>query len=68
MDYYNDLFEKFTDQHTSIKKNSSPIGIKFRLLGFLISNRLYFNKFRKLFYGSHEKTGQTLYDNPPSKN
>tara|TARA_Y100000748_G_scaffold304033_1_gene311410 strand:- start:139 stop:1383 length:1245 start_codon:yes stop_codon:yes gene_type:complete len=67
-EWWDDLFEKFTDQHTSIKKNSSPIGIKFRLLGFLISNRLYFNKFRKLFYGSHEKTGQTLYDNPPSKN
>ena len=35
-------------------------------MGFLIANRLYAQKIKKLILNSdYRKTGQTLYDNPP---
>ena len=36
------------------------------MMGFLIANRLYSQKIKKLVLNSdYQKTGQTLYDNPP---
>lgn len=36
------------------------------MISFLIANRLYSSKIKKLLLGSnYSKTGQTLYDNQP---
>ena len=62
-EWWDDLFENVTKKHKSIRKNSSPLSIKLRLLSFLIANRLYFYKIKKLFSRSdYQKTGQTIYD------
>ena len=51
-------------KHKSIRKNSSPLRVKLRMISFLIANRLYAYKIKKLLLGSsYQKTGQTLYDN-----
>ena len=58
------LFEDLTKTHKSIRKNSSPLRVKLRMISFLIANRLYTSKIKKLLLGSsYQKTGQTLYDN-----
>jgi len=46
--WWDDLFEDLVKKHKSIKKNSSPIRIKLRMLYFLIANRLYYKKIKKL--------------------
>tara|TARA_B110000014_G_scaffold55285_1_gene37347 strand:+ start:17096 stop:18343 length:1248 start_codon:yes stop_codon:yes gene_type:complete len=67
-EWWDDLFENLLEKQTSIRKNSSTFRIKLRLFGFLIGNRLYFNKFKKLLSNNNSiKTGQVLYDNPPEK-
>ena len=64
-EWWDNLFENVTKKHKSIRKNSSPLSIKLRLIGFLIANRLYLQKIKKLIFNSdYQKTGQTLYDNP----
>ena len=51
-------------KHKSIRTNSSPLRVKLRMISFLIANRLYASKIKKLLLGSsYQKTGQTLYDN-----
>ena len=51
-------------KHKSIRKNSSPLRVKLRMISFLIANRLCASKIKKLLLGSsYQKTGQTLYDN-----
>ena len=65
-EWWDNLFEDMTKKHKSIRKNSSPFRIKLRLIGFLIANRLYFYKVKKLFSRSeYQKTGQTIYDEMP---
>ena len=53
-DWWDDLFEKLSNETHSIRKNSSNINIKFRMLLFLIGNRLYMKKLKnfrkKLFF------------------
>ncbi len=43
-----DILPKY-DKHKSITKNSSKFSVKLRMLSFLIGNRLYFYKFKKIF-------------------
>ena len=51
-------------KHKSIRKNSSPLRVKLRMISFLIANRLYTSKIKKLLLDSScQKTGQTLYVN-----
>ena len=65
-EWWDNLFEDLVKKHKSIRKNSSPLRIKLRMIGFLIANRLYLQKIKKLIFNSdYQKTGQTLYDNPP---
>ena len=65
-EWWDNLFEDLVKKHKSIRKNSSPLRIKLRMIGFLIANRLYLHKIKKLILNSdYQKTGQTLYDNPP---
>ena len=64
-EWWDDLFEDLVKKHKSIRKNSSPLRVKLRMISFLIANRLYAQKIKKLISNSDYKTGQTLYDNPP---
>jgi len=63
-EWWDNLFEDLVNKHKSIRKNSSPLRVKLRMISFLIANRLYSSKIKKLLLGSsYSKTGQTLYDN-----
>ena len=63
-EWWDELFEDLTKKHKSIRKNSSPLRVKLRMISFLIANRFYSSKIKKLLLGaSYQKTGQTLYDN-----
>jgi glycosyltransferase involved in cell wall biosynthesis len=46
--WWDELFEKISNETQSIRKNSSKTSIKFRMLLFLIGNRLYWQKMKKL--------------------
>jgi hypothetical protein len=46
-EWWDNIFEKKSNETQSIKKNSSKTSIKFRMLLFLIGNRLYWKKIRK---------------------
>jgi len=46
-EWWDNIFEKKSNEIQSIKKNSSKISIKFRMLLFLIGNRLYWKKIVK---------------------
>ena len=43
------FFTKLKEDNISINRNSSRIQIKLRMLNFLIANRLYFKKIKKIF-------------------
>ena len=63
-EWWDELFADLAKKHKSIRKNSSPLRVKLRMISFLIANRLYASKIKKLLLGSsYQKTGQTLYDN-----
>ena len=67
-EWWDDLFEDLVKKHKSIRKNSSALRVKLRMTSFLIANRLYLRKIKKLILNSdYQKTGQTLYDNLPQK-
>ena len=67
-EWWDDLFEDLVKKHKSIRKNSSPLRVKLRMTSFLIANRLYLRKIKKLILNSnYQKTGQTIYDNFPQK-
>ena len=64
-EWWDNLFENLVKKHKSIRKNSSTLRVKLRMISFLIANRLYLSKLKKLILNSdYQKTGQTLYDNP----
>jgi glycosyltransferase involved in cell wall biosynthesis len=46
--WWDELFETFFQKHVNIDKNSSNISIKIRMWLFLIGNRLYWKKIKKL--------------------
>lgn len=46
---WDELFEKTFAKYKTINRNSSPITRKLRLYYFLIANRLYFRKMKKVF-------------------
>ena len=67
-EWWDDMFEALVKKHKSIRKNSSALRVKLRMTSFLIANRLYLRKIKKLILNSdYQKTGQTLYDNLPQK-
>ena len=47
-EWWDNIFEKISNETQSIRKNSSKTSIKFRMLLFLIGNRLYWRKIKKL--------------------
>lgn len=48
-EWWDKLFETISRTHNSINKNSQIVPIRFRLSGFLIANRLYLSKLKKVF-------------------
>ena len=48
-EWWDNLFENMIKRHKSIMKNSSKFNMKLRMLNFLIANRLYFYKLKKIF-------------------
>jgi len=63
--WWDSFFEDLVKKHRSIRKKSPWIRTKLRCMFFLIANRLYFKKIKKVVTGSnYQKTGQTLYDLP----
>jgi glycosyltransferase involved in cell wall biosynthesis len=65
-EWWDKLFENYARECGSIRRNSSPLRVKLRMISFLITNRLYASKIKKLVLGyDRYKTGQTLYDNTP---
>ena len=46
--WWDELFEKYSQKYENIHKNSSSISIKIRMGLFLIGNRLYWKKIKKL--------------------
>ena len=67
-EWWDRLFEDFARKYVTIRKNSSPLRVKLRMIGFLITNRLYASKIKKVMSGpAHYKTGQMVYDNPSKK-
>ena len=48
-EWWDNLFENMIKRHKSIIKNSSRFSMKLRMLNFLIANRLYFYKLKKIF-------------------
>ena len=48
-EWWDSLFEKLVKKYDSVERKSSIISIKFRMLLFLIANRLYYTKIRGIF-------------------
>ena len=47
-EWWDSLFEKLAKKYDSVERKSSIISIKFRMLLFLIANRLYYKKLKRL--------------------
>ena len=47
-EWWDSLFEKEAKDHSSISRKSSKISLKFRMLNFLIANRLYYKKLKRI--------------------
>jgi len=54
VDWWENLFIKLADEHKTITKNSSKFKLKFRMFNFLIANRLYFYKLKRIL-GTNER-------------
>lgn len=62
-EWWDNMFEKVFEKHGTILKNSSPIRIKLRMIGFLIGNRFYLSKIKNLILKrDNVYEGQTLYN------
>ena len=49
-EWWDNIFEEMTNKHKGITKNTSRIKLKIRLWYFLIANRLYIKKIKKIFF------------------
>ena len=47
-EWWDTFFEQMVKKHKTITKNTSKIRLKFRLWFFLIANRLYWEKIKKV--------------------
>ena len=53
-EWWDSLFTKITSENSSIDKKSSKIILKFRMISFLIANRLYYKKFKTIIRDKHD--------------
>ena len=49
-EWWDNLFEDLVKKHKSIRKNSMPLMVKLRLIYFLIANRLYSYKIKRILH------------------
>ena len=62
-EWWDDLFESVFKKYGTIQKKSSPIRIKFRMIGFLFGSRLYLSKIQNhIFKKENTYEGQTFYE------
>jgi len=54
-EWWDSLFEKLVKENSSINRKSSKTAVKLRMLNFLISNRLYFRKMKRVIHGVHDR-------------
>ena len=47
-EWWDNLFEELVNEYKTINKNTSKIKVKFRMYNFLIANRLYLDKIKKI--------------------
>ena len=52
--WWDSLFTKITSENSSIDKKSSKMILKFRMISFLIANRLYYKKFKTIIRDKHD--------------
>ena len=53
-EWWDSLFAKITSENSSIDKKSSKIILKFRMISFLIANRLYYKKLKTIIHDKHD--------------
>ena len=53
-EWWDSLFAKITSENSSIDKKSSEIILKFRMISFLIANRLYYKKLKTIIHDKHD--------------
>ena len=53
-EWWDSLFEKEVKCHSSISRKSSKISLRIRMLNFLIANRLYYKKLKKIIHDKHD--------------
>ena len=54
-EWWDSLFKKIVEENPSINRKSPKIILKFRMLNFLIANRLYYKKLKMIIGGKHDK-------------
>ena len=52
--WWDSLFEKLVKDYPSINRKSNKMNVKLRMVSFLIANRLYFNKIKKIIFGMRD--------------
>ena len=52
--WWDSLFEKLVKDYPSINRKSNKMNVKLRMVSFLIANRLYFNKIKKIIFGKRD--------------
>ena len=52
--WWDSLFEKLIKEYPSINRKSSKIDVRLRMISFLIANRLYFSKIKKIIFGKRD--------------
>ena len=52
--WWDSLFEKLIKEYPSINRKSSKIDVRLRMISFLVANRLYFNKIKKIIFGKRD--------------
>ena len=52
--WWDSLFENLIIEYPSINRKSSKIDVRLRMISFLVANRLYFNKIKKIIFGKRD--------------
>ena len=52
--WWDSLFEKLVKDYPSIHRKSNKMNVKLRMVSFLIANRLYFSKIKKIIFGMRD--------------
>ncbi len=53
-EWWDDFFKKMTGEYNTINRKSSKFSIKMRMFFYLIANRFYFNKVKRVIHDKHD--------------